>query len=202
MSNKRRQKFENVPDVVRARMRCIRKTDTRPELAVRRTVHNLGYRYRLHRKDLPGTPNLVFPSLRKVILVHGCFWHQHRGCQSATIPRVRQAYWLQTLARNQARDYNTINSLTNKGGNTLVVWECSLALRLGRTQPLSSAIRITRNVVQKFAPVFVTNSLSSREDTWNSHRLVPIDGSSLPEYPALTPRKITAWPKSFARAEF
>ena len=124
MLNKPRQKFENVADVVRARMRCIRKTDTRPELAVRRTVHKLGYRYRLHRKDLPGTPDLAFPSLRKVILVHGCFWHQHRECQSGTIPQVRQAYWLPKLARNQARDYNTITSLTDEGWITLVVWEC------------------------------------------------------------------------------
>ena len=109
---------------MRARMARIRKKDTSPELVVRRMAHRLGYRFRLHRKELPGTPDLVFPSLRQVILVHGSFWHQHKGCVSATIPRVRQAYWLPKLARNQQRDDDILNSLRNHGWKTLVVWGC------------------------------------------------------------------------------
>ena len=119
-----KQRFDNVPDIVRARMARIGKANTLPELVVRRTAHKLGYRFRLHRKDLPGTPDLVFPALRKVILVHGCFWHQHRGCRSATIPQVRQAYWLPKLARNKVRDNNTIKTLEIGGWKTLVIWEC------------------------------------------------------------------------------
>jgi DNA mismatch endonuclease Vsr len=124
MPNKYQQKFDDVPDIVRARMARIRKADTLPELVVRRVTHRLGYRFRLHRRDLPGTPDLVFPALRKVIQVNGCFWHQHTGCPSATIPQVRQAYWLPKLARNRARDYDTMKSLARGGWKTLVIWEC------------------------------------------------------------------------------
>lgn len=123
MGNNQRR-FSNVPAIVRARMARIRKTDTTPELTVRRIAHELGYRFRLHRRDLPGTPDLVFPSRRKVIMVHGCFWHQHKGCKSATVPKVRQEYWLPKLARNQDRDYKVVHSLRKSGWNTLVVWEC------------------------------------------------------------------------------
>lgn len=105
-------------------MTRIRAKDTVPELAVRRMAHRLGYRFRLHRQDLPGTPDLVFPSLHKVILVHGCFWHQHNGCKSATTPQVRQAYWLPKLARNKQRDKSVRRSLRRCGWNTLVIWEC------------------------------------------------------------------------------
>jgi DNA mismatch endonuclease, patch repair protein len=124
MRQKRQRRFSNVSDIVRARMARIRKTDTGPELAVRRIAHQLGYRFRLHRKDLPGTPDLVFPLRRKVIMVHGCFWHQHKGCKSATVPKVRQAYWLPKLAQNKARDYNAARALRKSGWNTLVIWEC------------------------------------------------------------------------------
>src|SRR6185437_9431121 len=118
------QRFSHVHEKVRARMARIRKADTVPELVVRRLAHRLGYRFRLHRKDLPGTPDLVFPSIRKVIFVHGCFWHQHRGCKSATKPRVRQAYWLPKLEINQERDHNALEALHKYGWKTLVIWEC------------------------------------------------------------------------------
>lgn len=126
MPKKGQQRFEGVTDTVRARMARIRKIDTLPELAVRRMAHKLGYRFRLHRKDLPGTPDLVFPALRKVILVHGCFWHQHKGCKSATIPRVRQAYWIPKLARNQQRDYDALTALSKDGWKTLIIWGCEI----------------------------------------------------------------------------
>lgn len=111
-------------DELSAHMRRIRKTDTKPELVVRRLAHSLGYRFRLHRPDLPGTPDLVFPRLRKVIFVHGCFWHQH-GCRlGAKRPSVNQEYWLPKLARNVQRDTQSQALLADLGWDALTVWEC------------------------------------------------------------------------------
>src|SRR2546430_6819498 len=107
-------------------MRSIRKKDTKAELTVRRAVHALGYRFRLYRSDLPGSPDLVLPRHRKVILVHGCFWHQHPGCRKATVPRKRVHYWGPKLERNVARDACALASLHALGWETLVVWECEL----------------------------------------------------------------------------
>ena len=109
-----------------ANMRRIRQTDTKPELAVRRAAHQLGYRFRLHRRDLPGTPDLVFPRLRKVILVHGCFWHQHPGCRLARTPKSRLDYWLPKLERNRKRDAEVQAALRKLGWDVLVVWECQV----------------------------------------------------------------------------
>lgn len=105
-------------------MRRIRKRDTKPELVVRRLAHALGFRFRLHRCDLPGTPDLVLPRHRSVIFVHGCFWHQHRGCRLARQPKTRLEYWLPKLARNVERDLRTRNALEAAGWRCLVVWEC------------------------------------------------------------------------------
>jgi DNA mismatch endonuclease (patch repair protein) len=112
------------PEARAAQMRSIRKTDTRPEIAVRRLAHALGYRFRLHRRDLPGSPDLVFPGRRKAILVHGCFWHQHEGCRLARTPRSRPDYWPAKLARNVERDAEVRRRLHEAGWKTLVVWEC------------------------------------------------------------------------------
>jgi DNA mismatch endonuclease (patch repair protein) len=87
----------------------------------------MGYRFRLHRKDLPGKPDLVFPGLRKVIFVHGCFWHQHRGCREGRIPRSRADYWVPKLTNNQARDQQNLNALEEAGWEALVIWECEIA---------------------------------------------------------------------------
>jgi DNA mismatch endonuclease, patch repair protein len=105
-------------------MRLIRKRDTSPELAVRRVAHALGLRFRLHRHGLPGTPDLVFPRLRKAILVHGCFWHQHKGCRLARQPKSRLDYWLPKLAGNVARDRKSRSALKMAGWTSLVIWEC------------------------------------------------------------------------------
>jgi DNA mismatch endonuclease, patch repair protein len=107
-------------------MRSIRKKDTKAELTVRRAVHALGYRFRLHRRDLPGSPDLVLPRHRKVIFVHGCFWHQHPGCRKATVPRVRVNYWGPKLERNVARDARALADLPTLGWEALVLWECEL----------------------------------------------------------------------------
>lgn len=105
-------------------MRRIRKVDTKPELAVRRVAHRLGSRFRLHRHNLPGTPDLVFPSLRKIIFVHGCFWHQHSCRLGSKQPSTNSDYWLPKLARNVERDRRARERLADDGWDVLVVWEC------------------------------------------------------------------------------
>jgi len=106
-----------------ANMRAIRSKDMQPELKVRSLAHRLGYRFRLHRKDLPGKPDLVFASRRKVIFVHGCFWHSH-NCIVAHIPKSNLAYWLPKLERNRTRDRRNMKDLEASGWQTLVIWEC------------------------------------------------------------------------------
>ena len=112
------------PEARSAHMRRIRKVDTKPELAVRRIAHRLGYRFRLHRRDLPGTPDLVFPGLKKVIFVHGCFWHQHNCHLGTKQPSTNTAYWLPKLARNVERDKEARKQLEDAGWDVLVIWEC------------------------------------------------------------------------------
>ncbi|MBX5147487.1 DNA mismatch endonuclease Vsr [Rhizobium lentis] len=107
-------------------MRAIRKTNTKPEIAVRRLLHASGFRFRLYRKDLPGTPDIVLPRHRSVVFVHGCFWHQHTGCRHAKLPRTRTEYWLPKLARNVERDTQSSDALTRLGWRVHVVWECEL----------------------------------------------------------------------------
>jgi DNA mismatch endonuclease, patch repair protein len=115
------------PEARSAHMRRIRKADTTPERMVRRMAHALGFRFRLHRRDLPGTPDLVFPRLRKAILVHGCFWHQHPGCRLARMPKTRLEYWIPKLRRNQERDAVAAEALRMLGWDVLVLWECEVA---------------------------------------------------------------------------
>lgn len=107
-----------------ANMRAIRSRDMKPELVVRKAAHALGYRFRLHRRDLPGKPDLTFASRRKVIFVHGCFWHQHQGCIDGRMPRSNAAYWRPKLLRNTARDSEHIAKLKAEGWKVLVIWEC------------------------------------------------------------------------------
>lgn len=115
---------EAAPAQISERMRRIRKTDTKPELVVRRQAHALGYRFRLHRRDLPGTPDLVFPTRRKIIMVHGCFWHQHDCRLGRKQPSANRCYWLPKLARNVARDVAVRKKLVAMGWAVLVIWEC------------------------------------------------------------------------------
>jgi DNA mismatch endonuclease (patch repair protein) len=118
------------------RMARIRSKDTKPELLVRRLLHRLGYRYRLHRRDLPGVPDLAFPGRKKVVFVHGCFWHAHDGCKVANQPKTRQPFWQSKFERNKKRDRANQRSLKQDGWEVCVVWECEtknreqLALRL------------------------------------------------------------------------
>ena len=121
------------------RMGRIRSKDTGPEMTVRRLVHGMGYRYRLHRRDLPGCPDLTFGRLRKTIFVHGCFWHRHgdSNCKLARLPKSRLEFWLPKLERNKARDQENIDRLIKEGWSVLVVWECELK----DTASLSNRIR-------------------------------------------------------------
>jgi len=108
------------------RMAAVRPVDTKPEFIVRRLVHGMGYRYRLHRRDLPGTPDLVFPARRAVVFVHGCFWHRHEGCALARIPKSRVEFWTRKLEGNRERDARELKELRAAGWRVLIIWECEL----------------------------------------------------------------------------
>jgi len=118
-----------VNDVVDSRtrsrmMRGIKSSDTKPELFLRRYLHSLGYRFRLHRKDLPGSPDLVLPRYRLAIFVHGCFWHRHSGCFYTATPKTRQAFWEEKFRGNVRRDNRSYTGLHALGWRVLVIWEC------------------------------------------------------------------------------
>lgn len=105
-------------------MARIRRGDTQPEMAVRRCAHAIGLRYRLHRRDLPGTPDMVFTRYRTVIFVHGCFWHRHEGCRKATMPKTRVGFWQEKFNANVKRDLRNIAMLEAAGWSVIVIWEC------------------------------------------------------------------------------
>jgi DNA mismatch endonuclease (patch repair protein) len=110
-----------------AQMSRIQGTNTKPELFVRRILYRSGYRYRLHVASLPGRPDVVFKSRRKVVFVHGCFWHQHSGCTDASLPKSRARFWRRKLRRNAQRDEEQRRALVASDWKVLVVWECELA---------------------------------------------------------------------------
>ena len=117
-----------------AMMAAVRSKNTSPELAVRKLIHSMGYRYRLHGSGLPGKPDLVFAGKRKVIFVHGCFWHRHRGCAKASTPKTRVDFWQTKFDRNVARDKKTVRSLKRLGWQVSTIWQCELkdAARVAR----------------------------------------------------------------------
>lgn len=107
-------------------MAAVHSEDTRPEMAVRKIVHGLGYRYRLHVRTLPGRPDLVFPARRKLVFVHGCFWHRHRNCRYASSPKTRRKFWGAKFAANVARDRRIVLELKRMGWAVFTVWQCQL----------------------------------------------------------------------------
>lgn len=107
-------------------MRGVRQKHTKPELKVRSALHAMGYRFRLHRRDLPGCPDIVLPRHHSIIQIHGCFWHQHQKCSLTSVPRKRTEYWLPKLARNVERDMENQHALTALGWRVLVIWECEV----------------------------------------------------------------------------
>lgn len=120
----RRLEGEAIDPARSALMGRIKGKNSRPEMVVRRTAHAMGFRFRLHRRDLPGTPDLVFPKLRKVIFVHGCFWHRHPHCKRTTTPKTRRRYWSEKFRDNVERDARKERELESFGWDVLVVWEC------------------------------------------------------------------------------
>ncbi|WP_042250606.1 DNA mismatch endonuclease Vsr [Nitrospina sp. Nb-3] len=104
-------------------MSKIRSKNTMVEVQIRKFLWGLGYRYRLHRKDLPGTPDIVFPSKFKVVLVHGCFWHGHK-CRKDKLPKTRKKYWSEKIERNKKRDSNNLRKLKRLGWKPFTIWEC------------------------------------------------------------------------------
>lgn len=117
-----------VPPGKRSRMMAgIKGKNTKPELVVRKLVHGMGLRYRLHRKDLHGSPDLVFSRMKKVIFVHGCFWHRHLGCRFAYTPKSNTSFWVNKLEGNMRRDALTLTALDALGWQVLIVWECEVS---------------------------------------------------------------------------
>jgi DNA mismatch endonuclease (patch repair protein) len=110
--------------------------DTSPEKIVRSMLHGMGYRFRLHRKDLPGKPDIVLPKYKTVIEVRGCFWHRHKGCKEATTPKSNQAFWLDKFSKNIKRDRSNERKLKKLGWNVVIIWECEIT----NTQKLVSRL--------------------------------------------------------------
>lgn len=118
------------PERRSALMSRIRGRDTKPEMIVRCLAHGMGYRFRLHRRDLPGSPDLVFVGRRKVIFVHGCYWHRHEGCRFAYSPKSNLDFWTRKFDSNVARDRRAIEELERLGWQVLIIWECEVS-RIG-----------------------------------------------------------------------
>jgi DNA mismatch endonuclease Vsr len=123
-----RPAFDDVPPARRRNLAAVAGKDTAPELCVRQLLHRMGFRFRLHRRDLPGTPDIVLSGRRKIIEVRGCFWHRHPdpACRNAVLPRVRADWWAAKLARNVARDERNQAALHETGWSVLVLWECEI----------------------------------------------------------------------------
>jgi DNA mismatch endonuclease (patch repair protein) len=118
-------------------MQAVKGRDTKPEMTVRRLVHSMGYRYRLHKRTLPGVPDLVFPSKKKLIFIHGCFWHGHDCPRGSRRPKENADYWVNKITRNQERDTKTQETLQVMGWNVLIIWECQIKDRASLTDTLA-----------------------------------------------------------------
>jgi DNA mismatch endonuclease (patch repair protein) len=119
--------------------------DTKPELLVRRALHRKGLRYRLHRRDLPGTPDIVLPRHKLVIFVHGCFWHRHTACRRCTTPKTRAAFWAAKFDANLERDQRNVRSLEADGWKVATVWECETSSAAGLDAVLNEIMRNAAN---------------------------------------------------------
>ncbi len=115
-----------VDDTVSFRMQQVKQRNTAPELAVRKFLFSRGYRYRLHGKDLPGNPDIVFPGRHKAIFVHGCFWHGHQDCSRSTLPKTRKVYWREKIEKNKKRDAFSVTALQQLGWGVYIIWECEV----------------------------------------------------------------------------
>lgn len=127
-------------------MAAVKGKDTKPEMLVRRFLHAAGYRYRLHDHKLPGCPDLVFPSLRTVIFIHGCFWHGHENCKYFRLPKSNVEFWRNKISRNIERDAKARAELENQYWNVIVIWECDLKNKLRREEILENVAKELFNI--------------------------------------------------------
>ena len=134
-------------------MRRVRSTNTTPERKVRSLLHRLGFRFRLHRKDLPGKPDIVLPKHSTVVFVHGCFWHRHTGCSQASTPATHQDYWLSKFNRTIERDQRNQKDLQQRGWNVILVWECELRELNRLAERLTSAITASPCIYSQDLPI-------------------------------------------------
>ena len=117
---------EPVTPARRKNMQAVKSRNTKPELKLRTMLHAAGYRYRLHTKELPGKPDIVFPARKCVLFVHGCFWHLHSDCRKATIPATRTEFWMNKLQANKERDKRNVEALEKSGWRVMTIWECDI----------------------------------------------------------------------------
>ena len=121
-----KEPFIKVSEKRSRNMSAIRSKNTKPEIAVRKLLHSLGYRFRLHKKNLPGSPDIVLPKYKTVIFVHGCFWHRHENCKYATTPKTRKEFWENKFSANKKRDKKILKEIKNLGWKSIIIWECQL----------------------------------------------------------------------------
>jgi DNA mismatch endonuclease (patch repair protein) len=136
-------------------MRCVHSTDTTPERKIRTLLHKLGYRFRIHRLDLPGKPDIVLPKYHAVVFVQGCFWHRHAGCSRATTPASRQEYWVPKFQRTVNRDWKNQEELRQHGWNVIVIWECETKDSQKLAAQLSRLINQYPPTAQKLSPIAI-----------------------------------------------
>jgi DNA mismatch endonuclease, patch repair protein len=133
-------------------MSRVKGINTTPELSVRRALHAMGYRFRLHQKDLPGKPDIVLPKHRLCLFVHGCFWHQHEGCKRATFPETNREFWAKKFEQNRERDKRITSELVQAGWLVCVIWECQTK----DENTLSSVISLCFD--QTYSPLVISSS--------------------------------------------
>ncbi|HZR76767.1 very short patch repair endonuclease [Bradyrhizobium sp.] len=139
-------------------MAAVRRQHTKPEINLRRALHKAGLRFRLHRRDLPGTPDLVFSSARVAVFVNGCFWHRHKGCTKSTTPATRTDFWLQKFKKNVTRDQRAKASLEAAGWKVIVVWECEVPT----VQAAATLAKPIHSSIKKRTRVLAANVLNDR----------------------------------------
>ena len=139
--------MDSVSKEARSRnMSAIRSKNTKPELIIRRGLHAIGFRFRLHKKELTGKPDIYLPKYKTVVFIHGCFWHQHENCKNAIIPKTNSEFWEIKLNGNVMRDIDNINKLNDDGFNVIVVWECTVKKHL-KDKTIPQLIEIIKRII-------------------------------------------------------